>query len=204
MEAYLQEIGRAGRDGLTAYCHMFLRESDFHLERAFILADSPDQNSLLKLIKVLQKWVNEDSEINYLNSRVAEEQLDLRKDNIYNLMLTIEGCSKNVLKVYPICHERMILKFFSIHSVDARQKSTFLDSLFSVGKMVNGSLHLNIIKCANSLKMHPQEIIRQARGLFKRFQIKVELQEEIFPFILKENIEQDVVDEVFFQMKSVK
>jgi len=75
-------------------------------------------------------------------------------------MLTIEGCSKNILKVYPICHERMVLKFFSIHSIDARKKSGFLESLFSVGKMVKGSLHVNIIKTANKLRIHPQEIIR--------------------------------------------
>lgn len=42
IESYIQEIGRAGRDGKIAYAHLFLRENDFHLERSFILSDYPD------------------------------------------------------------------------------------------------------------------------------------------------------------------
>ena len=54
MESYLQEIGRAGRDDKTAYCHLFLHENDFHTERSFIISDFPDKiliNRLLNLLK---------------------------------------------------------------------------------------------------------------------------------------------------------
>jgi ATP-dependent DNA helicase Q4 len=30
LETYVQEIGRAGRDGRMAFCHMFLDDSDYY------------------------------------------------------------------------------------------------------------------------------------------------------------------------------
>ena len=42
IENYVQEIGRAGRDGNLARCHLFLRDSDFYELRSKTLADLLD------------------------------------------------------------------------------------------------------------------------------------------------------------------
>jgi superfamily II DNA helicase RecQ len=45
----VQEIGRAGRDGKLARCHMFLNNEDFFLIRRLILSDLLDHYNALKL-----------------------------------------------------------------------------------------------------------------------------------------------------------
>ena len=49
IENYVQEIGRAGRDGKLARCHMFLANEDFFAIRRLILADLLDNYNALKL-----------------------------------------------------------------------------------------------------------------------------------------------------------
>lgn len=49
IEGYVQEIGRAGRDGKLARCHMFLNNDDFYNIRRLVLSDMLDNQNSLKL-----------------------------------------------------------------------------------------------------------------------------------------------------------
>lgn len=110
MEAYLQEIGRAGRDGKEAYCHMFLNDMDFFTERSFIIADTPDKTILLQIYNSIKKWSSLGN-YRYLDSKQSENLFDAKKDNIYTIMRLLEKCSQGKLTVYPICGEKLIFKF---------------------------------------------------------------------------------------------
>jgi superfamily II DNA helicase RecQ len=49
IENYVQEIGRAGRDGTLARCHMFLNNDDFYQLRRITLSDLLDSQSCFRL-----------------------------------------------------------------------------------------------------------------------------------------------------------
>ena len=49
----MQEIGRAGRDGTLARCHMFLSNADFYQLRRISLSDLLDNQSSLRLTNLI-------------------------------------------------------------------------------------------------------------------------------------------------------
>ena len=53
VENYVQEIGRAGRDGTLARCHMFLSNKDFYQLRRITLSDLLDNQSALQLTNLI-------------------------------------------------------------------------------------------------------------------------------------------------------
>lgn len=53
VENYVQEIGRAGRDGTLARCHMFLNDEDFYQLRRITLSDLLDNQSSLVLTNIV-------------------------------------------------------------------------------------------------------------------------------------------------------
>jgi superfamily II DNA helicase RecQ len=50
VESYVQEIGRAGRRGKRAFCHMFLSKQDYMTNRNFILAERLEMDNIVHFV----------------------------------------------------------------------------------------------------------------------------------------------------------
>lgn len=70
IENYVQEIGRAGRDGDPAYCHLFLSNTDYYRQKGFIYCDSVSHILLYNLFrKINQSILNSDKLRDYILSK---------------------------------------------------------------------------------------------------------------------------------------
>lgn len=125
LESYVQEIGRAGRDGLISHCHLFLDSTDGRdvqeLKR-FIFVNSIDRVTVRKLLdKVFVPCtclklnnINGNENITTpekyrpcprhevaLSVEQLVEYLDLPQENILTLLCYLELRSENLLQLLP-------------------------------------------------------------------------------------------------------
>ena len=112
IENYVQEIGRAGRDGTLARCHMFLNDKDFYQLRRITLSDLLDNQSALRLTnmvvleakKQLHKRINNLEEVKETKKRKRKDA-ELDEDEYYEKVIEDFEFEGEVSELYSAAEE---------------------------------------------------------------------------------------------------
>jgi ATP-dependent DNA helicase RecQ len=71
IEQYVQEAGRAGRDGKEAHCVLLFDESDLGVQEHFIKEKYPPKRSLEQLVEALAAWAGEHRDVSAADLALA-------------------------------------------------------------------------------------------------------------------------------------
>jgi ATP-dependent DNA helicase RecQ len=89
IEAYYQEVGRAGRDGLPSACHLFYDQEDVSIQMEFIKWANPEPDFVLKVYRLIESGGPglADEGIEYLRSQMNfYNKRDFRVETAVNLL----------------------------------------------------------------------------------------------------------------------
>jgi ATP-dependent DNA helicase Q4 len=99
LENYIQEVGRSGRDGRIAHCHLFLVKEDYVKHRSFAFSDCPDQSSLWKILEQIFQPSMRKVNFSSLNIAQCEKELDIPESNVMTILSYIESETPGIISV---------------------------------------------------------------------------------------------------------
>jgi ATP-dependent DNA helicase RecQ len=159
VENYVQEIGRAGRDGNPSLCEMLAVGDDIRVLENFTYGDTPTGESLRALVEYLLAF----NDVFDISTYELSQQFDLRP-LVLNTSLTYLELQKVIGAQSPFYTEYKIQfvqdKHFILTQFDA-VRAEFLQRLFAAGRMGRKWLSLDMLTITLQLN-EPKERITNA------------------------------------------
>ncbi|MGJ3255078.1 MAG: helicase-related protein, partial [Alcanivorax sp.] len=149
LENYMQEIGRAGRDGQPSHCHLLANPDDLTVLENFTYGDTPDSESLAALIRwLLAQPAQFDLAVHELSG-----QFDVRPLVINTLLtyLELEGVIRATAPFYTEYKVAFQAPREETLASFNPERAAFLERLFETGKQGRIWLTLRPLDAAQAL-----------------------------------------------------
>jgi ATP-dependent DNA helicase RecQ len=159
IENYVQEIGRAGRDGFPSLCETFAAADDIRVLENFTYSDTPSAESLGALVDYL---LSQNAEFD-ISTYELSQRFDLRP-LVLNTALTYLELQNVISAQSPFYTEYKIQFLRDAESVASQfdvARADFLRRVFAAGKKGTKWLTLDMINIAEKLQ-EPKERITKA------------------------------------------
>lgn len=157
LENYSQEIGRAGRDGEPAYCHMLVCADDLNVLENFIYGDSPGRNAIHLLVG---KLFAADDALE-LNLYALSSDTDIRALVLRTLLtyLELDGYLQAGTPFYADYRFKPLVSSAQILSRFAGERHTFLKHLFQQAVKSKTWFKLDVAQASRTLNSPRKRII---------------------------------------------
>jgi ATP-dependent DNA helicase RecQ len=159
IENYVQEIGRAGRDGLPSLCEMFAVADDIRVLENFTYGDTPSTESIQALVEYL---LSQQAEFD-ISTYELSNRFDLRPLVLTTALTYLE--LQGVIAAQTPFYSEYKIQFLQEMDIVLAQfdsaRADFLRRLFAAGKKGTKWLTLDMISISEKLQ-EPKERITKA------------------------------------------
>ncbi len=158
LENYVQEIGRAGRDGKHSVCETLIDYSDIVTLKNFTYGDTPDSNDIANLTNFVFSQNNTfDVSLYDLSKQFDIKALVLKTYFIYLELNGILEVGTPFYATYKIKNKVPRQEMFSKFD---NQRANFLQQVFSLGKQGPSWLSIDTVAVASRMNEDRMRIVR--------------------------------------------
>ena len=174
LENYSQEIGRAGRDGESSICEMFVCLDDVCTLENFAYGDTPSQNAIRDLVKEVFSFSGQFDLSLYELSRLH----DIRQLVVRTLLVQMElnGFLQELTPFYSRYQFQPIATSSEILSRFEGERRQFLMAVFKQAHKAKTWFHIDLNKAAEAIDCPRDRIVRALDYLSEQglLEVKVE------------------------------
>ncbi|KAL3649864.1 hypothetical protein CASFOL_006267 [Castilleja foliolosa] len=154
LEEYVQEIGRAGRDGRLSYCHLLFDEATYFKLRSLMHSDGVDEYAVNKLLR--QIFTSErpsTEEIYSIVKESASRKFDMKEEVILTILTQLELGAVQYIHLLPQMNVTCTLNFHQTSPQTLAARDMVVAAIIKKSEMKDGQYVFNIPSVANSIGM---------------------------------------------------
>ncbi|XP_047310899.1 ATP-dependent DNA helicase Q-like 5 [Impatiens glandulifera] len=162
LESYVQEIGRAGRDGRVSYCHLFIDDATYFKLRSLMYSDGVDEYAVSKLLtEVFSPDLNACGKVCSLVKESQSRKLDMKEEVILTILTHLEMGEVKYLHLLPQINVNCTITFHQSSPALLASKNILVAAILKLSESKNGQHVFDIPMVAHSIPTSPAEVMNQ-------------------------------------------
>ncbi|KAF3792750.1 ATP-dependent DNA helicase Q-like 5 [Nymphaea thermarum] len=197
IEEYVQEIGRAGRDGCLAFCHILLDDSTYLKLRSLAYSDGVDDYAVNKfLCHIFDDGSHHLNKVHSLIVETLSRKLDMKEEVLFNfnsincffsvmdtILTYLEIGEVKYLQLFPQMHTTCNLRFHKTAPSLLAVKDVVVANILK-GETKQGYYVFDIPTLANTVGMTPHQLVHHIQRLKSMEEVTYELKDLAFFFVV--------------------
>ncbi|KAL3835665.1 hypothetical protein ACJIZ3_010401 [Penstemon smallii] len=185
LEEYVQEIGRAGRDGRLAYCHLLFDNATYLKFRSLMHSDGVDEYAVNKLLShIFASDKVSPKEVCSLVKESASRKFDMKEEVILTILTQLELGEVKYMHLLPQINVTCTLNFHQTSPAHLAAKDIIVASIMKKSEMKDGQYVFHIPSVANSIGIQALDLLNHLQSLKFKGEITYELKDQAFCYTI--------------------
>ncbi|XP_031384667.1 ATP-dependent DNA helicase Q-like 5 [Punica granatum] len=176
LEEYVQEIGRAGRDGRVSHCHLLYDDNTYYKLRSLMHSDGVDEYAVGKLLS--QVFTNEShGKICSIVKESASCKYDMKEEAILTILTYLELGEVQYLRLLPQLNITCTLNFHQTSPALLADKDIVIAAILRKSETKQGQYIFDIPTVANSIGITAAELSNHLQHLKLKGEITYDMKD---------------------------
>lgn len=185
LEEYVQEIGRAGRDGRLAYCHLFFDDVSYFKIRSLMYSDGVDEYVVNKLLcQIFSGSTNSAGKICSLVKESACRKFDMKEEVILTILTQLELGEVQYLHLLPQTSVTCTLNFHQTSPALLAMKDAIVAAILKNSDIKDGQYIFDIPSVANNTGLQVFDLSNHLQTLKIKGEVTYELKHQAYCYVI--------------------
>uniref|UniRef100_A0A1J3EA21 DNA 3'-5' helicase n=2 Tax=Noccaea caerulescens TaxID=107243 RepID=A0A1J3EA21_NOCCA len=187
LEEYVQEIGRAGRDGRLSYCHLFYNADTYLKLRSLSHSDGVDEYAVGKfLTHVFSSETKQHEKICSLVIESASHKFDMKEEVMQTILTHLELGEVQYLRMLPQINVCCTLNFHKSSPNTLAARNIIVASILKKSHVKQGLHVFDIPAVASSIGVATTDVLAEIQILKMKGEVTYEMKDPAFCYTILE------------------
>ncbi|CAL5338190.1 unnamed protein product [Camellia sinensis] len=185
LEEYVQEIGRAGRDGRLSYCHLFFDDSTYFKLRSLTYSDGVDEYAVSRFLsEVFTNELDSHGKVCSLVKEPASRKFDMKEEVMLTILTHLELGEVQYLRLLPQTNVTCTINFHQTTPALLAAKDIVIAAILKKSDIKHGQYVFDIPTVANIIGVSSIDILNQLQKLKSKGEITYEMKDPAYCYTI--------------------